>query len=87
VNRSEELRSAVRLLSQAHGGQRAIAARLGVNQAAISRFLAGGALTPKLAQRIAATFPGLKPNVDAVFFAPDMQPAHSVSASFEEASA
>lgn len=76
----EELRQTIRGLVRAHGGQRAFAKQIGLNQASISRFLANGILTPKIAKRIAATYPGLKSKVDALFFATDMRAEHSVDA-------
>lgn len=78
----EKLRSKLSDLAAAHGGQRGLAAELEVSQSTISRFLSGQSeLTSTLARAIVRRYPGLKPEVEAVFFGRNMHKRQAAIAS------
>lgn len=75
----KQLREKVFHLVDAHGGQRPFALMLGISQSTVSRFLSSenAELHPALAKALARRFPGLKRDIDAVFFGSEMHPTQA----------
>jgi transcriptional regulator with XRE-family HTH domain len=64
----DELRRLVAGLVLAAGGQRAFERRIGVSQAVVSRYLAGGPLTMPAARRLYHAYPGLRERLEGAVF-------------------
>lgn len=79
---NDKLRSQVADLVKLHGGQRAFAAAIGVDQSTVSRFITGrSGLSSRLGRALISAYPGLRPSVEAIIFGQDMRISQATRAS------